>query len=203
MYSKRNKNPYAILGLSLGASPDDIKRQYRKLAREFHPDKAPVTATEADREALTKRFQEIQNAYHSLTNPSAFDSVLLSSGATLVKPLHEAAAQGDLDEVKRLIVSGEHTIDERDPTDRTALMLAASIGHVRLVDYLISISANLECANCAGHSPLMFAVGCASDETGSTALNTSGRSNFSTGIQLQFSCKLRFRNLNDSFLRAS
>ena len=53
---------YEVLGLSKGASEDDIKKAYRKLAKQYHPDvnKAP------DAEA---KFKEINEAYEVLSDP--------------------------------------------------------------------------------------------------------------------------------------
>ena len=50
---------YATLGVSRDASQDEIKRAYRKLARELHPDVNP----EAE-----DRFKEINEAYSCLSN---------------------------------------------------------------------------------------------------------------------------------------
>lgn len=52
---------YEVLGLARSASADDIKRAYRKLARELHPDvnKSPDAA---------KKFAEIQQAYDVLSD---------------------------------------------------------------------------------------------------------------------------------------
>lgn len=50
---------YEILGVSKGASSDEIKTAYRKLAREHHPDKG------GDKE----QFQKIQEAYENLIDP--------------------------------------------------------------------------------------------------------------------------------------
>lgn len=52
-------NAYETLGVPKGASEDEIKRAYRKLASQHHPDKGGDTA----------RFQEIQSAYETLTDP--------------------------------------------------------------------------------------------------------------------------------------
>lgn len=57
------KDLYAILGLSKGASPDDIKSAYRKMSKEWHPDKH-----KGDKAAETK-FKEINEAYEVLSNP--------------------------------------------------------------------------------------------------------------------------------------
>ncbi|MGH3901691.1 MAG: molecular chaperone DnaJ [Pseudonocardiaceae bacterium] len=56
------KDYYAILGVPRGASAEQIKRAYRKLARELHPDVNP------DAEAQ-RRFQEVTAAYEVLTDP--------------------------------------------------------------------------------------------------------------------------------------
>jgi molecular chaperone DnaJ len=53
---------YAILGVPRDASADQIKRAYRKLARELHPDINPDAAAQ-------QRFQEVTAAYEVLTDP--------------------------------------------------------------------------------------------------------------------------------------
>lgn len=53
------KDYYSILGVARTASPDEIKRSYRKLASQHHPDKGGDTA----------RFQEIEEAYRVLSDP--------------------------------------------------------------------------------------------------------------------------------------
>jgi curved DNA-binding protein len=52
-------NAYETLGVPKGASDAEIKKAYRKLAGQHHPDKGGDTA----------RFQEIQSAYETLTDP--------------------------------------------------------------------------------------------------------------------------------------
>jgi len=56
---------YRALGLSAGAPADDIKRAYRRLVREYHPDLHPE-ATHEERRALSVRFSEVTAAYRSL-----------------------------------------------------------------------------------------------------------------------------------------
>jgi molecular chaperone DnaJ len=53
---------YDTLGVSKTASQDEIKKAYRKLAREYHPDKNPGD------KAAEERFKEIQTAYDVLAD---------------------------------------------------------------------------------------------------------------------------------------
>jgi molecular chaperone DnaJ len=55
---------YAILGVARGASEDEIKRAYRALAREHHPDVAH------DKSKAEHRFKEINEAYEVLSDPN-------------------------------------------------------------------------------------------------------------------------------------
>src|SRR5471032_3248294 len=61
---------YEQLGCSRTASADDLKKAYRKLAMQHHPDRNP-----GDKEA-EKRFKELNHAYDILKDsdkPAAFD----------------------------------------------------------------------------------------------------------------------------------
>jgi len=57
------KDLYKVLGVDKGASQDEIRRAYRKLARKYHPD-----ANREDPKA-EERFKEVQHAYEILSNP--------------------------------------------------------------------------------------------------------------------------------------
>jgi len=54
---------YEVLGVTRNATPDQIKRAYRKLAKQYHPDRNP-----GDKSAET-RFKEVQSAYEVLSDP--------------------------------------------------------------------------------------------------------------------------------------
>jgi molecular chaperone DnaJ len=56
-------DPYKILGVDKKASQEDVKKAYRKLARQYHPDRNPGDAK------AEERFKEIQAAYDVLGDP--------------------------------------------------------------------------------------------------------------------------------------
>ena len=57
------KDLYATLGVAKGASQEEIKKAYRKLARQYHPDANPGD------DSAEERFKEIQGAYDVLSDP--------------------------------------------------------------------------------------------------------------------------------------
>lgn len=57
------QDPYKVLGVSPDATDDEIKQAYRRLAKQYHPDRNPGDAEAA------KKMQQINAAYEQIKNP--------------------------------------------------------------------------------------------------------------------------------------
>src|ERR1700737_3730467 len=57
------QKPYEVLGVKPNASADEIRKAYRKLAKEFHPDLNP------GKPAAEARFKAVTGAYDILSDP--------------------------------------------------------------------------------------------------------------------------------------
>jgi curved DNA-binding protein CbpA len=78
MTSRSRNNHYRVLGVERDASPGEIKRAYRALARRYHPDHNPGDG------AAEVRFREISAAYATLSDPQArkeYDSSFVAADA--------------------------------------------------------------------------------------------------------------------------
>ncbi len=73
------RNYYALLGVPHGATAEDIRNAFRKLAKTYHPDKAP------DNPFAEAHFREIQEAYEVLSDAgrrAKYDEELWLRGLT-------------------------------------------------------------------------------------------------------------------------
>ncbi|KQO61382.1 DnaJ C-terminal domain-containing protein [Curtobacterium sp. Leaf261] len=92
-----DKDFYAVLGVSKDASEADLKKTYRKLARQFHPDSNPGDI------AAENRFKEISEAYSVLSDKSQrseYDQIrAMGSGARFTAGAGGPGGQGGFEDV--------------------------------------------------------------------------------------------------------
>jgi curved DNA-binding protein len=79
------KDYYKVLGVERGASEEDVKKAYRKLARKYHPD----VSKEKD---AKEKFQEVSEAYETLRDKekrAAYDNLGRFSAGQDFRPSHD------------------------------------------------------------------------------------------------------------------
>ncbi|TLM83313.1 J domain-containing protein [Pseudarthrobacter sp. NamE2] len=91
-----DKDFYKILGVAKDASDADIKKAYRKLAREHHPDKNPGNT------ASEKKFKDISEAYSVLSDPDErqqYDAIRAMGSGARFAPGSAGAGNGGFEDL--------------------------------------------------------------------------------------------------------
>ena len=70
------RDPYEVLGVPKGASEEEVKRAYRRLAKQYHPDINPGDPTAA------QKMNEVNEAYDRIKNPHAYQQPVPNSGTS-------------------------------------------------------------------------------------------------------------------------
>ncbi len=65
-YKRMIEDPYKVLGVSPGATQDEIKKAYRQMAKKYHPDLHP------DDPDANKKMNDVNSAYDMLMNPDKY-----------------------------------------------------------------------------------------------------------------------------------
>ena len=73
-------DPYKVLGVSPDASDEEIKKEYRRLAKQYHPDVNPGD------EAAARKMQQINAAYEQIKNPEKANPSGTSGGYSSYDP---------------------------------------------------------------------------------------------------------------------
>ena len=64
-----------ILELGANASPEDIKKAYKKMALKYHPDRQEQSLSDEDKKQAEEKFKQISEAYELLMNPEKFNNM--------------------------------------------------------------------------------------------------------------------------------
>jgi ankyrin repeat protein len=75
-----------------------------------------------------------------------------------VKDLHQAAAGGNLDQLKQILQRDPASVNERDQYDRTPLHYAAIEGHIEIAEFLLSRQAEINAQDLWGKTPLFVGI---------------------------------------------
>jgi hypothetical protein len=100
-------NRYDVLGIRDDATPDEVKKAYRKLAAKTHPDR--------NGEDMTPLFRSVQEAYETLSNPlkrAAYDRELNKASMPQPEPAAYAGSQSSYryDEPEEQYAPEEHDV---------------------------------------------------------------------------------------------
>ena len=90
------KSNYHILGLPEGANEEEIKKAYRKLALQYHPD--------VNSDASAEKFHEIKEAYQALTSAKPYNNsekYTSNEGKIFSRRHNRWLTQEELDDLKK------------------------------------------------------------------------------------------------------
>ncbi len=135
------KNYYKILGVNLNAHDADIKRAFRKLAIQYHPDKNPDPSAEV-------LFKEINEAYEVLSDPqkkAGYDwriqNPLSDSAQETTKPTHRDPAYHSTGSKRSNVKSERERLFEMMikylPIIKRSSVICFSLSAFLLVDYIL------------------------------------------------------------------
>ena len=102
-------NPYEVLGIKPGATPDEIKSAYRKLIKQYHPDKFIDNPL---KNLAEEKMIEINQAYDTLAKNSGNNNYNSNSSSNSSNYNNSSTTSSDFQEIRRFIQSGNYAVAE-------------------------------------------------------------------------------------------
>ncbi len=140
----RGASHFAVLGLTVSASEDEIRRAFARLARRYHPDAQRDPALQDLRQKLNDVFVAVGNAYAVLRDPAARDRYERAMGLRMAAPRVSVAAReaaaflstpARADEpIETRLIRAEEALDAQQPWEAIRLLeeaVAASGGEIK------------------------------------------------------------------------
>jgi hypothetical protein len=129
----RGANHFAVLGLTVSASEDEVRRAFARLARRYHPDAQRDPALQDVRQKLNDIFVAVGNAYAVLKDAAARDRYERAMGLRVTAPrvtvpAREAAAgpsapaQRADEPIETRLLRAEEALDARQPWEAIRLL---------------------------------------------------------------------------------
>ena len=155
MATRTTRSLYEVLGVEKGASQDEIKKAYRKLARQFHPDK------NAGNKEAEEQFKEVQAAYDVLSDQEKrkqYDSWGSPGGRPQFGPggsfTFDFGDFGDLGDLLGGLFGGRAASPRRERGRRgadaeVAVKLSFEVA-LKGVETTIPVSLEVSCSDCGG-----------------------------------------------------
>ena len=138
-------DPYSVLGVSKGASQDDIKKAYRKLAHQYHPDK------KGGNEA---KFKEVNEAYQVLGDPdkkSRYDQFGQAGPGPQYQDFNFGGGGGGFESIFDMFTGGFSGTAPQRPEKGEDLHLSVAVGARDLGKKKVyEFEALDECSSCNG-----------------------------------------------------
>ncbi len=114
---------YEVLGLERNASEDEIKKAFRKLAFQYHPDRNKEPGAE-------EKFKELSQAYEVLSNPekrSAYDRFGHAAGEGWAERGSGDFGFGGLGDIFETFFGGAATASSRGPRQGTDISVEVTV----------------------------------------------------------------------------
>jgi len=186
------KDMYAVLGLERDASIDDIKKAYRRLSKELHPDR------QKGNKETEKRFKEVNEAYEILSDAKKKESYDrfghdARSGGFHGSPFEGFSADGfgGLGDIfEQFFGGGRRTASRERVEDHEAQVQVSFMESAEGIEKIISFVRTFSCEECGGSGGQQNAQMVSCKTCGGTGQIRHATSSFFGMIEQQTLCEL-------------